>query len=265
MKKLDVRELAKGLAVGGVGVSATTALIAYLQGYPAQVVATAGLWGVAGVGVVTGLGGLGYALAQFSAGSELVGQQFGMTVGSFLGSYDDARRRGRGQVDEALRESVQDTLVTAAPIGQALRNTGGPGGAVVVDRFKLDWVLSQFVIRQHAGARISKGAMVREGVCDQRYWNLANHILIELGLRLANSTEWVSQGSEDLDLALVIKRFKVIASKRVYVYLVATGEWEPVDLYGVHFLSGRPNPDLKTEKPAREGGGLSLVMAGAGD
>jgi len=255
VKRLNVWELFKGVLVAAGGIGVAVALFAYLSGYETAQAARAGLWCVAGVLLVAGVGGVGYTLAQLSAGTELIGHTFGMTVGSFLGALEAERARARGQADSQLVASVEDTLPAAAPIGQALRDTGGPDGAVLVSRFKLDWVLTNMVIRQWAGKRISKGAMVADGVSDQRYWNLGNAVLIRQAIRAANSTAWKSRGSEALDLAAVTKEVKVVAKSRVWV--LVGNHWEEIDLVACHFLNGNSGAAAGPEE------GASLAPAAA--
>jgi hypothetical protein len=52
----------------------------------------------------------------------------------------------------------------------------------VISRYKLNNTVSNFILRFYDGQKYSRKAMVDDGLCDQRYWNLGRRLLQEIGL-----------------------------------------------------------------------------------
>lgn len=123
----------------------------------------------------------------------------GHTIGIFLG---DLLRGLRGQ-DGGDDGDFEPEDEIAAPMQEP------------VDRNKLESALRVLVERYHAGERISRKACLDAGVVDQRYWNLANGILTELGFR--DGMEFKSLGSLEDDLGAVLRGFLLVGhGKKVY-------------------------------------------------
>ena len=71
------------------------------------------------------------------------------------------------------------TTAAAAATGKPLFRDGTKD---LVSRRKLNDTLANIIMRAHDGQRYSRKAMVDDGVCDQKYWNLARYLLQQIGL-----------------------------------------------------------------------------------
>jgi hypothetical protein len=72
-------------------------------------------------------------------------------------------------------------------------------------------------MRAHDGQRYSRKAMTDDGVCDQRYWQLARYILQQIGLMEADSPLFLSKGDLKLDLEWADRRYRVTVGRLVWV------------------------------------------------
>jgi len=198
---------------------------------------------VGAVMVVTGLGGAGYMLAQFSAGGELAAHSFGNVVGAYVGAYEASRLQAKGEIASSVRTEAVANLAGAAERKNAVRESSGPDGAVRISRFKLNNALTNTIIHFHAGKKISRSAMEGEGVVDQRYWGLATKVLIELGLRNRNSSKYTTLGSEALDISYVMQRQKVLGQgEAIWVLRPGAAAWAPLEAESENETAGTSLP-----------------------
>jgi hypothetical protein len=87
----------------------------------------------------------------------------------------------------------------------------------VGSQFKLKNAISNFILRFHDGQRYSRKAMVDDGVCDQRYWNLGRRVLQEIGLMDWDSPLFMTKGSLQLDLEWASRRWRTSLGQQVWV------------------------------------------------
>jgi hypothetical protein len=78
--------------------------------------------------------------------------------------------------------------------------------------------------------------MVDDGICDQKYWGLARHVLQRIGLMELESPLFQSKGDLQLDLEWANRRYRVALGRLVWVLPEGETAWVEVDLYACHFL-----------------------------
>ena len=129
---------------------------------------------VAAVLAITALNGL----TSVAPGVAATAAFFGSSVGSFVGAALAEYRRVRGVQPEDVIGDLKDGL---ASITAAKEATAKPlfrdGAEDVISRYKLNNMVSNFILRFYDGQKYSRKAMVDDGLCDQRYWNLGRRLL----------------------------------------------------------------------------------------
>jgi hypothetical protein len=134
---------------------------------------------VAAVLAITALNDLGSG----APGVAVTAAIFGSSAGSFLSAALGEYRRVRGVQPEDVIDDLKDGLasITAAKEAPA-KPLFRDGAEDVISRYKLNNTVSNFILRFYDGQKYSRKAMVDDGLCDQRYWNLGRRVLQEIGL-----------------------------------------------------------------------------------
>jgi hypothetical protein len=110
----------------------------------------------------------------------------------------------------------------------------GSGTEGLIVRARLTDTLNAMVRNHYDNRSVSRASMVATNQCSQPYWNLAQAILVRLGIRVEGQPSiWQGSGSSVEDLKLLASHVQ-IEPARVQV-LTAQG-WELVDLVACHFL-----------------------------
>jgi hypothetical protein len=138
---------------------------------------------------------------------------------------------GKSGAISATAGAISETDLTVSATGIALSEIPAEP---LISRGKLMETLGTMVRLHYDNRSISRNSMVATGLATQPYWNLAQAILVKLGIRVEGQpSAWNGGADSTADLKLLASRVQVTATE---IHVLTAAGWELVDLAQAHYL-----------------------------
>lgn len=165
------------------------------------------------------------SMFEFSRGA---GTSYASMVGAAFGAAAAEFKLRRADQPEARQiESVQGGVLEAAQTAALIAQVQLP----TLLRAKVYDAMINMVLRYHNGLPLTRKTMTEAGVTNQAYWNLANYLLGQLGLR--EDTIYHTRGNDQEDIKWLRNRVRVVSAaglEEVWVWPANEDGWVQVDL-----------------------------------